>query len=65
MTDDDVLPYYRALQKLKHHYKELYGNPDEDDFSLIWETKKSTITLWNYKSVISVEYEYEDVNYIK
>lgn len=57
-TDDDVLPNYKEQQIIKHQLIDLYGEPDDESvYSSTWETEKSNIKLWNYKSLISIEYK--------
>ena len=63
MTEDNGKSYYKLVQELKHHYKDLYGSPDESGSSLRWKKKKSTITFSDYDSMIIIEYE--DVNHNK
>lgn len=61
LSDDDVLPYYKAVQQIKHRFDELYGDSLGSGSTIYWETSKSTVSLWNYNSLISVTYR--DINY--
>ncbi|SFG57632.1 zinc ribbon domain-containing protein [Oribacterium sp. WCC10] len=63
MVDEDILPYYKAAQQLKHRFENLYGESSRIDNTEYWNTSESKIELWHLNAMITVIYY--DVNHLE
>ena len=59
MVDDDEISYEKLEKQLKRHYDELFGEGSSSDYTITWETRESSISLFKYKSLITVTYKYQ------
>jgi len=57
MADNDVITDYQAAKELENYFNDLYGESEISEAQeLTWTTKNSLISLWSYRSVITVNY---------
>lgn len=62
-SDNIEMTHNQVSEYLMSHFTELYGNPVSNDFPIVWETSKSTVSMSDFAPIGSLLLiEYQDIN---